>query len=62
MNQFTIAILREKDLPTISRVGGASTTQMVTPKCGAKSILNGFTTIPRGPPFRFITTIVKKAL
>ena len=46
MNQFTIAILREKDLPTISRVGGASTTQMVTPKCGAKSILNGFITIP----------------
>ena len=46
MTPFTVAILREKDLPTINRVGGASTTQIVTPKCGAKSILNGFTTIP----------------
>ena len=46
MPQFTIAILRENDLATISRVGGVSTAQMVMPKCGAKSILNGFTTIP----------------
>ena len=46
MPQFTVAILREKDLATISRVGGVSTAQMVMPKCGAKSILNGFTTIP----------------
>ena len=41
-----LAILRENDLPTISRVGGASTTQVVTPKCGAKSFLNGFTELP----------------
>ena len=40
------AILRERERPTISRVGGASTTQMVTPGCGAGAFLNGFTDIP----------------
>jgi len=46
MTKFTSTILRESDLPTINRVGGAFTTQMVTPKCGAESFLNGFTNIP----------------
>lgn len=46
--QAKSAILHEKDLPTISRVGGASTTQMVTPNCGAQAFLNGFTDIPAG--------------
>ena len=32
MPQFTVAILREKDLATISRVGGVSTAQMVMQK------------------------------
>lgn len=40
------AILSRKDRPAISRVGGASTTQMVTPDCGAAAFLNGFTDIP----------------
>ena len=48
MTNQKCAILREEDLPTISRVGGASTTQMVTPDCGAGSFLNGFTDIPAG--------------
>lgn len=42
------AILRERDLQTIKRTGGASTTQMVTPLCGAEAFLNGFTDIPPG--------------
>ena len=33
-------------MPTIKRVGGTFTTQMVIPKCGAESLLNGFTNIP----------------
>lgn len=40
------AILRETDLPTINRAGGASTTQLVTPACGAGAFLSGFTDIP----------------
>lgn len=48
MSQTKSAILREQDLPTIARAGGASTTQMVTPACGASSFLNGFTDIPPG--------------
>ena len=48
MTQRTGAILREADLPKISRGGGASTTQMVTPLCGSRSFLNGFTDIPPG--------------
>jgi len=48
MTQRKSAILREADLPKISRSGGASTTQMVTPRCGANSFLNGFTDIPPG--------------
>ena len=42
------AILREADLPKISRVGGAATTQLVTPACGAQVFLSGFTDIPPG--------------
>ncbi len=42
------AILREQDRPTISRAGGAQTTQMVTPDCGAGAFLCGFTDIPPG--------------
>ena len=42
------AILREADFPKISRVGGAETTQLVTPACGAGAFLSGFTDIPPG--------------
>ena len=42
------AILREADFPKISRVGGATTTQLVTPSCGAQAFLSGFTDIPPG--------------
>ena len=42
------AILREADRPQISRAGGATTTQLVTPSCGAQAFLSGFTTIPPG--------------
>lgn len=45
-NAASSAILRPQDMPSINRVGGASTTQMVTPKCGATAFLNGFTAIP----------------
>lgn len=48
MTQGKSAILREGDLPTIHRAGGAATTQMVTPQCGAAAFLNGFTDIPPG--------------
>lgn len=40
------AILREQERPKIRRIGGSSTTQMVTPQCGAEAFLNGFTDIP----------------
>ena len=40
------AILRQGDRPQISRAGGATTTQMVTPDCGATAFLCGFTDIP----------------
>ena len=40
------AILLEEERPRIRRAGGASTTQMVTPGCGAEAFLNGFTDIP----------------
>ncbi len=42
------AIRRERDLPKISRAGGATTIQMVTPDCGAHAFLSGFTDIPPG--------------
>ena len=42
------AHLREADFPKISRVGGATTTQLVTPACGASAFLSGFTDIPPG--------------
>jgi len=42
------AILQEEESPKIRRAGGASTTQMVTPRCGAEAFLNGFTDIPPG--------------
>ncbi len=41
-------LLRQGDLPSIKRQGGASTVQMVTPACGAGAFLNGFTDIPPG--------------
>lgn len=44
----TSAILKERDRPRISRAGGASTVQMVTPESGAGAFLNGFTDIPPG--------------
>lgn len=40
------AILRETELPKISRTGGATTTQMITPRRGAGVFLCGFTDIP----------------
>ena len=44
----TCARISVEDRPTISRAGGASTQQMVTPHCGATALLSGFTTIPPG--------------
>ncbi|SHF91619.1 Cupin domain protein [Loktanella atrilutea] len=40
------AIVHPADRPRISRQGGASTIQMVTPQIGATAFLNGFTDIP----------------
>lgn len=48
MNKPKSAILREADFQKISRVGGATTTQLVTPNCGAGAFLSGFTDIPPG--------------
>jgi quercetin dioxygenase-like cupin family protein len=48
MTQLTVTNLREKDLPTNRWVDDVSTMQIVTPKRGAKSILNGFASIPPG--------------
>lgn len=42
------ALLREADFSKISRVGGATTTQLVTPTCGAEAFLSGFTDLPPG--------------
>ena len=42
------AILREAEFPKIARVSGATTTQPVTPACGAEAFLSGFTDIPPG--------------
>ena len=44
----THAILTEAQRPRISRGGGASTVQMVTPDAGSGAFLNGFTDIPPG--------------
>ena len=41
-------MLRADDLPSVARVGGASTTRLVSRACGAKALLNGFTSIPPG--------------
>ena len=41
-------MLRASDLPSVARVGGASTTRLVSRACGAQAILNGFTSIPPG--------------
>lgn len=46
MSAAASAVLRTKDRPTVRRQGGASTTPMVTPHCGAGAFLNGFTDIP----------------
>ncbi len=48
MSKPKSAILREAEFPKIARVGGASTTQLVTPNCGAGAFLSGFTDIPPG--------------
>ena len=48
MTKQKSAILREAELPRISRAGGATTTQLVTPACGAGAFLSGFTDIPPG--------------
>lgn len=48
MTEPRSAILREADFPRISRGGGACTTQLVTPACGATAFLSGFTEIPPG--------------
>lgn len=42
------AIRREAERAVHARGGGASTVQMVTPDCGARSFINGFTDIPPG--------------
>ncbi len=46
MNEVKSAILREDEFPKIRRAGGATTTQLVTPACGAGAFLAGFTDIP----------------
>ena len=46
MTERKSAILREKNFPKISSAGGATTTQLVTPACGAGAFLAGFTDIP----------------
>lgn len=48
MIQARSALLKEAERPIIARAGGASTTQMVTPSCGAQAFLNGFSNIPPG--------------
>lgn len=42
------ALLNADTRPKISRGGGATTVQMVTPECGAGAFLSGFTDIPPG--------------
>ncbi len=46
MTRPAAAVIRRGDMPRISRAGGAETTRMVTPECGAGAFLNGFTEIP----------------
>ena len=46
--ELKATMLRAGDLPSVDRVGGASTTRLVSRACGAKTILNGFTSIPPG--------------
>ena len=49
------AIIQSNTRPVIQRGGGAQTIQMVTPACGATSLLSGFTTIPpnQGIPMHY---------
>lgn len=49
------AIIQSNTRPVIQRGGGAETIQMVTPACGAASLLSGFTTIPpnKGIPMHY---------
>lgn len=49
------AIIQSNTRPVIQRGGGAKTIQMVTPACGATSLLSGFTTIPpnQGIPMHY---------
>lgn len=46
--ELKATMLRASDLPSVVRVGGASTTRLVSRACGARTILNGFTSIPPG--------------
>lgn len=49
------AIIQSNTRPVVQRGGGAKTIQMVTPACGATSLLSGFTTIPpnQGIPMHY---------
>ena len=49
------AIIQSNTRPVIQRGGGVKTIQMVTPACGATSLLSGFTTIPpnQGIPMHY---------
>lgn len=42
------AHLKQADRPVFARGGGARTRHMVTPNCGARAFLAGFTEIPPG--------------
>lgn len=42
------AHLKQADRPVFARGGGARTRHMVTPDCGTKALLAGFTEIPPG--------------
>ena len=46
MTSLKSAIIQSSNRPVIQRGGGTETIQMVTPECGAKSLLSGFTTLP----------------
>lgn len=54
MNESQKAIvLRPSDLPRHDRGGGASTTPLVGPSCGAKSFINGITSFGPGARIPF---------
>ncbi len=47
------AVLRPADLPRHDRGGGASTTALVGPTCGAQAFINGITTFAPGTKIPF---------